>query len=197
MKSILISRSDFISEIEKIEIVKFVNDLKQNIKFSNNHISNISTKLNGNSFMYDLTESEISKYLSDFQSIGIPLIDLSDIFFTIKDRISNSIGISKSNVFLQILDQECGGEIPPHYDSSNVSVLSENYNIYIDGIPFEIKEGDLYCFESSLYKHWTNKFSRRRIILSYGFGLKYDELERSKNDPRVRMSERIQKYFQK
>jgi hypothetical protein len=156
--------------------------------------------------MYDLTESEISKYLSDFQSIGTPLVDLSDIFFTIKDRISNSIGISKSNVFLQILDQECGGEIPPHYDSSvigyinykcNVSVLSENYNIYVDGMPFEIKEGDLYCFESSLYKHWTNKFSRRRIILSYGFGLKYNELGRSKNDPRVRMSERIQKYFQK
>jgi len=59
-----------------------------------------------------------------------------------------------------------------------------------------ISERDLYSFESSLYRHWTNEFKNRRIILSYGFGLKYEDLGRSSNDPLIRMSERIQKYFQ-
>ena len=99
-----------------------------------------------------------------------------------------------------------GGKIDPHYDASidgfinykcNISVLSEDYLIYIGDKNVLIQETDLYCFEASLYKHWTDEFNSRRIFLSFGFLLKYEELERNEKDPRVRLSKRIEKYFQK
>jgi hypothetical protein len=56
----------------------------------------------------------------------------------------------------------------------------------------------MYCFEASLFKHWTpNKFDSRRILLSFGFLIPYKDLGRSEEDPRVRLSQRIEKYFQK
>ena len=61
----------------------------------------------------------------------------------------------------------------------------------------KIQETDLYGFEASLYKHWTNEFNSRRIFLSIGFILPYSILNRNENDPRIRLSKRIEKYFQK
>ena len=98
-----------------------------------------------------------------------------------------------------------GGKINPHYDASidgyinykcNISVLSEDYNIYIDDEVELISETDLYCFEASLYKHWTNEFNSRRVFLSFGFILSYEILKRDENEPRIRLSRRISKYFQ-
>jgi hypothetical protein len=67
----------------------------------------------------------------------------------------------------------------------------------VDQEELKITESDLYYFEASLYKHWTEEFNSRRVILSFGFALKYEELNRSENDPRIRLSKRIEKYFQK
>jgi aspartyl/asparaginyl beta-hydroxylase (cupin superfamily) len=98
-----------------------------------------------------------------------------------------------------------GGKIDPHYDASvdgyinykcNISVASKDYEINIDRQKVPIQEGDLYCFEASLYKHWTEEFSSRRVFLSCGFMLKYEKLGRSVDDPQVRLSRRIAKYFQ-
>jgi hypothetical protein len=99
-----------------------------------------------------------------------------------------------------------GGVITPHYDTSidgyinykcNISVLSEDYTLNVDKDVIDVSERDLYSFEASLYKHWTeNKFTKRRILLSYGFGLTYEQLGRNDNDPRVRLSKRINRYFQ-
>jgi hypothetical protein len=98
-----------------------------------------------------------------------------------------------------------GGKINPHYDASingyvnykcNISVLSEDYDFFLDKEILKIQETDLYCFEASLYKHWTNEFNSRRVFLSFGFILKYEDLGRDINDPRVRLSKRIEKYFQ-
>lgn len=97
-------------------------------------------------------------------------------------------------------------EINPHYDASlsgfinykcNISVLAERYDFFIDNDVVSIDEGDLYCFEASLYKHWSNKFNFKRILLSFGFVLTYEELDRTENDPRVRLSKRIERYFMK
>ena len=99
-----------------------------------------------------------------------------------------------------------GGKINPHYDASidgyvnykcNISVLSEDYDFFVGDEIAKIEETDLYCFEASLYKHWTNEFNSRRIFLSFGFVLKYEDVNREINDPRIRLSQRIGKYFQK
>jgi len=54
----------------------------------------------------------------------------------------------------------------------------------------------MYCFEASLYKHWTKEFKSRRVFLSFGFILPYKILGRTEDDPRVRLSKRIEKHFQ-
>jgi aspartyl/asparaginyl beta-hydroxylase (cupin superfamily) len=98
-----------------------------------------------------------------------------------------------------------GGKINPHYDASvdgyinykcNVSVLSEDYELFLDKESIKIQETDLYGFEASLYKHWTNEFNSRRIFLSFGFLVPYNVTGRNENDPRIRLSKRIGKYFQ-
>jgi hypothetical protein len=60
-----------------------------------------------------------------------------------------------------------------------------------------IQETDLYGFEASLYRHWTNEFNSRRVFLSFGFIVPYSVVGRTETDPRVRLSQRISKYFQK
>lgn len=77
-----------------------------------------------------------------------------------------------------------GGRINPHYDTAiegyinykcNLSVLSENYDLFIGDKSIKIQETDLYGFEASLYKHWTNEFSKRRVLLSFGFVIPYKQ----------------------
>lgn len=47
-----------------------------------------------------------------------------------------------------------------------------------------------------IYKHWTEPFTMRRVIVSFGFILPYSDLGTSDSDYRVRLSKRIIKYFQ-
>jgi hypothetical protein len=131
---------------------------------------------------------------------------LPDFIHVIIDRISNELNLPKENIFLQAVDMNKGGKINPHYDASldgyvnykcNISILSEDYDFYVGDEMVNIEETDMYCFEASLYKHWTNEFNSRRIFLSFGFVLTYDEVNRKITDPRVRLSKRIERYFQK
>ena len=101
---------------------------------------------------------------------------------------------------------QSGGKISPHYDAAidgfinykcNISVLSEDYNFYMGDDVINVSEGDMYCFEASLYKHWTDEFKSRRLFMSFGFMLPYQILNRNDDDPRIRLSKRIEKYFQK
>jgi hypothetical protein len=199
--------NEFITKEEKEEIISFVNSINYKPTFTNEHIKEVADKLCGVSYMFDITKTNVSSYLSNFQSSNnICDYKLYDIFYILMNRISDRLNIPIDNVFLQILDMNSGGVITPHYDTSidgyinykcNISVLSEDYTINIDKDIIEVAERDLYSFEASLYKHWTeNKFTKRRILLSYGFGLTYEQLGRNDNDPRVRLSKRINKYFQ-
>jgi hypothetical protein len=149
----------------------------------------------------------LTNYITKFQSISDVSNDpLPDFIHVIIDRISNELNLPKENVFLQAVDMNKGGKINPHYDASldgyvnykcNISVLSEDYGFYVGDEVVNIEETDMYCFEASLYKHWTNEFNSRRIFLSFGFVLTYEDVNRKITDPRVRLSKRIEKYFQK
>lgn len=199
--------NDFITEEEKKQIIKFVDTINLQQSIENNHIKSVANSLNGNVYMFDFTKTDISCLLSDYQSShNVHESQLPKIIFDLKDRISEAIGISKNHVFLQILDMNSGGKIVAHYDSAclnyitykcNISVLSHEYDLFVGDNSLKIKEKDLYCFEASLYKHWTNEFRDRRILLSYGFILPMEELGRNENDHRIRLSNRIVKHFQK
>lgn len=196
----------YISDIEVNEILSFVRSLNVRKEIRNKHINSVASKLNGDSHMFDITKTNMSKELSAFQSSGNVIdMELPDIFSKILNRICSELRIPKDNVFLQVLNQEKGGVIHPHYDSAingyitfkcNMCIQSEEYQIFVGDDIFNIKQGDLYCFEASLYKHWTLPLTSSRVILSWGFILPYHLLGRNESDPRVRLSKRIINYFQ-
>lgn len=200
-------RKGFLTKEEREEVLSFIEFLKLDFVPSNPHLKELLGRLNGMSYMFDLSKSELSAKISDYQSSGSTLdLELPPVFHQLARRISETIDISNSNSFLQIVSMNQGGIIGPHYDAAfdgyinykcNISVLSEPYAFRVDDESIDVEEGDLYCFEASLYKHWTPQpFSSRRVLLSFGFMLKYEDLNRTVNDPRVRLSRRIEKYFQ-
>ena len=197
---------NFISKEESIKIVNWVDSLNHTGDDSNYHLSELSKELKGKSCIFDISNTSLTNYITKFQSISDVSKDELPLFiYDIIERISKEFNFPKDNIFLQAVDMKKGGKISPHYDASidgyinykcNISVFSEDYKIFIGNDSPIIEQKDLYCFEASLYKHWTEEFNSRRIFLSFGFILPYRILNRSENDPRVRLSKRIEKYFQ-
>ncbi len=197
---------NFITKDEANQIINWLDSVNHTDRDSNHHLTEISKISNSKSYMFDISNTELTSYITKFQSVSDVSNDsLPDFIHVIIDRISNELNLPKENIFLQAVDMNKGGKINPHYDASingyvnykcNISVLSEDYDFFLDKEILKIQETDLYCFEASLYKHWTNEFNSRRVFLSFGFILKYEDLGRDINDPRVRLSKRIEKYFQ-
>lgn len=199
--------NDFIDETETVQIVDWVSGLSSGTGMPNWHLGELSKSLNGSSTIFDISKTEKTGYITSFQSIsGVRQEDVPKFIKDIITRISNKLSIPTDNVFLQAVDMHKGGTIQKHYDASidghinykcNISVLAEDYKFCVDGSTLLIKQGDMYCFEASLYKHWTPEpFNSRRVMLSFGFILPYEVLNRSEDDPRVRLSKRIERYFQ-
>ena len=199
--------NDFIDETETMQIVDWVSGLSSGTGMPNCHLGELSKSLNGSSTIFDISKTEKTGYITSFQSIsGVRQEDVPKFIKDIITRISNKLSIPTDNVFLQAVDMHKGGTIQKHYDASidgyinykcNISVLAEDYKFCVDDSTLLIKQGDMYCFEASLYKHWTPEpFNSRRVMLSFGFVLPYEVLNRSEDDPRVRLSKRIERYFQ-
>ena len=196
----------FISKNEAEEIKNWISGLTEEEGTPNHHLNELSKVIKGKSFIFDIADTEYTNYITKFQSISaVKKEPVPGIVHTIIDRIAKSLNISKEHSFLQAVDMNSGGKIDPHYDASidgyinykcNISIEFEDYSIHIDQYSPIIQKTDMYCFEASLYKHWTDPFKSRRVFLSCGFILKYEELGRTISDPRVRLSRRIAKYFQ-
>ena len=200
-------KKKFISKDEVNQIVNWIDSVNHSGNDSNHHLTELSKTLNGKSYIFDISNTPLTNYITKFQSISdVSKEGLPSFIFNIIDRISEEFNFPKDNIFLQAVDMKKGGKINPHYDASvdgyinykcNLSVLSEDYELFLDKGSIKIQETDLYGFEASLYKHWTNEFNSRRVFLSFGFLIPYSTKGRDKNDPRVRLSQRITKYFQK
>ena len=197
---------NFITKDEVDQIINWLSSVNHSGSDSNHHLTELGKLLNGNSYMFDISNTPLTNYITKFQSISDVSYDiLPDFIYNLVDKISKEFSFPKDNIFLQAVDMNKGGKINPHYDTSvsgyinykcNISVLSEDYELFLDKESIKIQSTDLYGFEASLYKHWTNEFNSRRVFLSFGFLLKYEDLGRNINDPRVRLSRRIEKYFQ-
>jgi hypothetical protein len=198
---------NFISDDEVKQIIDWVDSLNPENGDPNYHLSEISKSLRGKSCIIDVSNTDITNYITNFQSVSkVSKQEIPQIIKILFERISKENNLPLDNIFIQAVDMKKGGKIQPHYDASidgyinykcNISVLSEDYKIFIDGSSPVIKQKDLYCFEASLYKHWTEEFNSRRVFLSFGFIVPYSVVGRTETDPRVRLSQRITKYFQK
>lgn len=200
--------SNFLNNDDRKLIIDYVDTINHKSKAENIHLSHLIERINGNSHMYDISKTSMTKEVTEYQSGGNDVMneELPEVFHLLIDKICSTVEIPKENIFLQIVDMDKGGIIGGHYDAAfdgyvnykcNVSVLAEDYIFVIDNEEIKVQQNDLYCFEASLYKHWTPKpFTSRRILLSFGFMLPYEVLGRAESDPRVRMSQRIKKMFQ-
>jgi hypothetical protein len=199
-------KKNFITKDEVLQLVSWVDSLNPEDGNPNHHLSEISKILKGKSCIIDISNTQITNYITNFQSVSKVLKqEVPQIITTIFERISKENNIPLDNIFIQAVDMNKGGRIHPHYDASvdgyinykcNISVLSEDYKIFIDKSSPIIEQKDMYCFEASLFKHWTEEFNSRRVFLSFGFLVPYNVLGREKNDPRIRLSRRIENYFQ-
>ena len=198
---------NFISDSEADQIRKWIeiDGLSPEYADPNHHLIEIAKSINGVSMIFDISNTNITEYITKFQSVHKVKSVVPDFIKNIVDRVADFNQLPKEHIFLQVIDMKKGGKINPHYDASisgyinykcNISVISEDYDIFIGDTSAKIEEKDLYCFEASLYKHWTNEFNSRRIFLSIGFIVPYSVVGRDENDPRVRLSKRIEKYFQ-
>ncbi len=61
---------NFISEEEKELIIKWVDSLEHNISDPNYHLSELSKSLNGKSCIFDISQTDFTKYISKFQSVS-------------------------------------------------------------------------------------------------------------------------------
>ena len=176
-------------------------------RVENNHIGTVGSDLMGESHIYDISKTSESSYLAGFQSSGNTLDGslLPPCLVLLSEQVAEAAAIPPVNRFLQVVRMGPGGRIRRHYDTAlpglvnfkcNISLISEDYTINLDKVSIDVRQGDLYCFEASLYAHWSGTFSMPRVLLSYGFGVPYGELGRTSADPRVRMSERIYRHFQ-
>lgn len=198
---------NFISDNEVKLILDWVESLNPEDGDPNYHLSEISKELKGKSCIIDISNTEITNYVTNFQSVSkVSKQEVPSIIKSLFERISKENNLPLDNIFIQAVDMNKGGKIKPHYDASldgyinykcNVSVISEDYKIFIGDSSPVIEQKDLYCFEASLYKHWTEEFNSRRVFLSFGFLVPYEVVGRTEDDPRVRLSKRITKYFQK
>lgn len=201
--------SNFLKKDERDLVIEYVNSINHKSQAHNIHLKHLISKIQGNSHIYDISKTDITKEITTYQSGGGDVMkeELPEIFHNLTEKITELVGIPNKNSFLQIVDMDRGGIIGAHYDATfdgyinykcNISVMAEDYTFVIDNKELIIKENDLYCFEASLYKHWTLKpFTSRRILLSFGFILPYKELGRDEDDPRIRMSKRIRRMFQR
>lgn len=197
----------FITPLESNQILDWIDSIDHVGNDANHHLSEISKDLRGKSCIFDISDTPLTNYITKFQSVSeVSKEKLPDLIYNLIDRISKEFEIPRNHIFLQAIDMNSGGKISPHYDASidgyvnykcNISVLSNDYELFLDKDVIGIKETDLYGFEASLYKHWTNEFKSRRVFLSFGFMLPYSVLNRKENDTRIRLSKRIEKYFQK
>jgi len=197
----------FINELDVEESLSWINSINHNQVGDNHHVNEVGKLLNGSSYMFDISKTDLTKYVTSQQSgNNLMNVEVPKFIHDLVYKISNKLNIPSDNVFLQVIDMNKGGTIKPHYDvgiqgfinyKCNISIISENYSLNIENDVINIQAKDLYSFEASLYKHWTtNPFNTRRVLLSFGFILPYSILDRSSDEPRVRLSNRIQKYFQ-
>ena len=199
--------NNFITNDEVNLITNWVSSINHIQESDNHHITKLGKALNGNLHMFDISKTNLTKYVSNFQSGNNVVEDvLPELIYNLISRISDAFKLPNDNIFLQVIDMDCGGTVEPHYDTAidgyinykcNISILAEDYNFIVDGDVIPVTAKDMYGFEASLYKHWTEKpFTSKRILLSFGFLVPYSVLGRDDNDPRVRLSKRLEKYFQ-
>ena len=129
----------FITPSESKQIINWIDSIDHSGNGANHHLSELSKELKGKTYMFDISNTPFTNYITKFQSVSDVSKDkLPDLIDTIIDRIAEEFEFPKNHIFLQAVDMNSGGKINPHYDAAveghvnykcNISVLSEDYEL--------------------------------------------------------------------
>jgi hypothetical protein len=123
---------NFINTDDQSEMIFFINSLiNQNKSIENEHIRTVRNHLKGESFIWDISKTDTSNYLANFQSSG-NLLDSNQLPQIFKDYIkktSDKLEIDDSHTFLQIVTMNPGGKISTHYDTGYPGHINYKCNI--------------------------------------------------------------------
>jgi hypothetical protein len=109
----------FLDKKTRNEVIDYVNKINESITLNDHHLKYLVSKLNGNSYMYDISKSDLTNKITSFQSGGYVMNqDLPKVFIELRDKISKELSIPTSHSFLQIVDMDNEGSIERHYDAS-------------------------------------------------------------------------------
>ena len=102
----------FITKDEAGQIVSWVESVNHDGNDSNYHLTELSKTLNGKSYMFDISNTPLTNYITKFQSISnVSREPLPGFIYKIIDRISEEFNFPKDNIFLQAVDMSKGGKI--------------------------------------------------------------------------------------
>lgn len=191
---------------EQAEIILHAQNPPEQNEIINEHIREVNAKTKGWSILCDFTKTSVSSTVAKFQGDSTLVQEVPDIYHRLAHRIADKLHLSSEHLFFQLIVLGENGKVSPHYDAGLPGYITYKCNIYVQGPPdvifvdknkIEIQELDLYHFEANLYKHWMEAKNIKRIHLSYGFLIPYKDLGWDADSPRVRLSNKIWKFFQK
>lgn len=135
-------------------IIKWVDSLEHKSNDPNYHLSELSKSIKGKSCIFDISQTDFTKYITEFQSISeVSSEILPDFIHNIIDRISLLINLPKEHIFLfNFVD--------------NFSILFFIISIYFSSLSIKIyfllsnileNEGETYSVITRAYSHKTPK----------------------------------------
>jgi hypothetical protein len=93
---------NFITKDEASQIVNWIDGVEHGGDNRNHHLKQLSKELNGKSYIFDISNTPLTNYITNFQSIynvsneGVPTF-----IHSIIDKIAKEFGFSKDNIFPQ------------------------------------------------------------------------------------------------
>jgi hypothetical protein len=110
---------NFISDDEVKQIIDWVDSLNPENGDPNYHLSEISKSIRGKSCIIDVSNTDITNYITNFQSISkVSKQEIPQIIKILFERISKENNLPLDNIFIQAVDMNKGGQIKPHYDAA-------------------------------------------------------------------------------
>lgn len=199
---------DFVSPHEQATLISWVTTLRE--KFGkqaiveNDHLRRLQESINGFSVMYLFTETPVMRLFAKTITDSNLIEDVHALCREVQSRVKNELKYPEMDQhnYLQVMWMGPGGHVKPHYDPSPPGYVNCRANLYlssyegdclhIDKETISLHERDLYCFEPSLYKHWTDPTTvEQRISICFGFLLPYESLGVDPASSRVRFSQKV------
>ena len=87
---------DFLDRQTQQEIIDYVDTINENFVLTDHHLKYLISKINGKSYMYDLSKTDLTSKMTLFQSGGYVMKDeLPNVFHILLNKIADKLALPK------------------------------------------------------------------------------------------------------